>query len=57
MTSSNFDLISVNGASYLNLEGLTVTSSKKDGIVMNNVDHCVIESCTLTSFEEQSRQH
>ena len=51
MTSSNFDLISVNGASYLNLEGLTVTSSKKDGIVMNNVDHCVIENCTLTSFE------
>lgn len=47
MTSSNFDLISVNGASYLNLEGLTVTSSKKDGIVMNNVDHCVIENCTL----------
>lgn len=51
MTSSNFDLISVNGASYLDLEGLTVTSSKKDGIVMNNVDHCVIENCTLTSFE------
>ena len=51
MTSSNFDLISVNGASYLNLEGLTVTSSKKNGIVMNNVDHCVIENCTLTSFE------
>ena len=35
MTSSNFDLISVKNASYLNLEGLTVTSSKKNGIVMD----------------------
>ena len=54
MTSSNFDLISVKNASYLNLEGLTVTSSKKNGIVMDGVDHCVIDSCTLTDFEERA---
>lgn len=54
MTSSNFDLISVKNAAYLNLEGLTVTSSKKNGIVMDGVDHCVIDSCTLTDFEERA---
>lgn len=54
MTSGNFDLISVTGASYLNFEGLTVTSSKKNGIVMNGVDHCVIDNCTLTDFEESA---
>lgn len=51
MTSSNFDLISVKNAAYLNIEGLTVTSSKKNGIVMDGVDHCVIDNCTLTNFE------
>ena len=54
MTSSNFDLISVKSAAYLNIEGLTVTSSKKNGIVMDGVDHCVIDSCTLTDFEERA---
>ena len=54
MTSGNFDLISVKNASYLNLEGLTVTSSKKNGIVMDGVDHCVIDNCTLTDFEERA---
>lgn len=51
MTSANFDLISVDGAAYLNLEGLTITSSKKNGIVVNGADHCVIDNCTLTNFE------
>ena len=54
MTSGNFDLISVKNAAYLNIEGLTVTSSKKNGIVMDGVDHCVIDSCTLTDFEERA---
>ncbi len=54
MTSGNFDLISVKNAAYLNIEGLTVTSSKKNGIVMDGVDHCVIDNCTLTDFEERA---
>ena len=50
ISSGNFDMISLTGASYINIEGVTITSSNKDGVKMSNVDHCVVNNCKLLSF-------
>ena len=50
ITQNSFDMISVYGASYVSIEGITITSSSQRGVVMENADNCVINNCVLNNF-------
>ncbi len=50
ITQSRYDLISIRNAGYISLEGITVTSSAKSGIVMDQVDSCVVNNCKAVNF-------
>ncbi len=43
-------LITVDGASHLRFVGLTLESSLGDGIVLNNVDSCLVAGCTVRNL-------
>lgn len=51
VAESDFDLISVKNAAYINIEGITVKSSAKSGIVMDQVESCVVNNCKLLNFQ------
>lgn len=51
VAESDFDLVSVKNAAYINIEGITVKSSAKSGIVMDQVESCVVNNCKLLNFQ------
>ena len=51
VAESNFDLVSIKNAAYINIEGITVKSSAKSGIVMDQVESCVVNNCKLLNFQ------
>ena len=54
ITENTSDLISVQDASYVFFEDLTLMSSKGSGFDMNDVDHCVVDNCRLLSFTDKA---
>ena len=50
ITEADFDLITVTDAEHINLEGMTVMSSKGVGIYMEEVENCVVNNCEILSF-------
>lgn len=53
MSKANYDLISVQNASYITFYGLEVTGGKKKGIVINGGTQNRIDSCDINTFETQ----
>ena len=50
----DFDLISMTGTSYISIEGLTITNSDKRGVVMDDVDSCVLNNCSIVGFGDRA---
>ncbi len=53
MSKANYDLVTLQNASYITFYGLEVTGGKKRGIVINGGTQNRIDSCDINTFETQ----
>ncbi len=47
------DIIRLEGADYITLENLTLTSSDNNGIVFNDADYLTIKDCSVSSIKDE----
>ena len=50
VTECDFNLISITGAAYVSIEGMTITSSDANGVVMDGASNCTVNNCKLLGF-------